>query len=370
MTLGHNPAGRTLTFVGCAAGVVLAACSGHRSVPPTTTRPALPAPTTTTTAPLPPVAPLTGLPVADLVVLTRPAVVVKIDNAPPARPQVGLVRADVIIEERVEGGIARFMAVFQSADAYVVGPVRSVRSTDPPVVRPIGGLFAYSGGIPPFVSLLHSEGGVIDVGANADGSAYYRSKDRPAPHNLYTSTVVLRQKTPEGLSAPPRLFTFLAAGQTFTGAGAVTLSHLSVTLGSQSSGQWDWDPTSRSWLRSTDGAPHIDAGSGQLSFKTVIIQFVPYARTPYRDPAHSPVDEAEVIGSGAAWVLADGQLVRGTWSKPTLADVTTFTDAAGAPIAIPPGHTWITLAPLTSTTSLGPVQNGTGTNSARRRLLS
>ena len=359
-----------MTFVACTAGAVLAACAGHRGVPPTTTRPTLPPATTTTTVAPRPVAPLTGLAVSDAAVLTRPAVVVKIDNAPEARPQTGLARADVIIEERVEGGIARFMAVFQSAEANVVGPVRSVRSTDPPVVRPIGGLFAYSGGIPPFVSLLHNEGGVVDVGADDDGSAYYRSKDRPAPHNLYTSTVALRQRTPNGLAAPPRLFTFLPAAQTFTGAGAIPVSHLSVTMSSLSSGQWDWDPSTHSWLRSTDGAPHIDQGSGQLAFTTVIIQFVPYARTPYKDPAHSPVDEAEVIGTGEAWVLADGQLVKGTWSKPALADVTTYTDAAGASIAIPPGHTWITLAPLTATTLLGTVQNGTGTIPGRRRLAS
>ena len=360
-----------MTFVACTAGAVLAACAGHGRVPPTTTEPTLPPATTTTPPPpSPPVAPLTGLPVTDAAVLTRPAVVVKIDNAPEARPQTGLARADVIIEERVEGGIARFMALFQSADADVVGPVRSVRSTDPPVVRPIGGLFAYSGGIPPFVSLLHTEGGVVDVGANVDGSAYYRSKDRPAPHNLYTSTVVLRQKAPAGLPAPPTLFTFLPAGRRFTGARAVPLSHFSVTLGSLSSGQWDWDPTARSWLRSTDGTPHLDQGSGQLAFTTVIIQFVPYARTPYKDPARSPVDEAEVIGAGAAWVLADGQLVQGTWSKPTVTDVTTFADSAGAPIAIPPGHTWITLAPLTATTSLGTPQNGSGTQPRRLRLQS
>jgi hypothetical protein len=107
-----------------------------------------------------------------------------------------------------------------------------------------------------------------------------------------------------------------------------------------------------------------------LAFTTVIIQFVPYARTPYKDPAHSPVDEAEVVGSGDAWILADGTLVRGTWTKPTIADVTAFTDAAGTPIAIPPGRTWITLAPLNAATSLGRAQNGTARAAGGRRLLS
>lgn len=326
--------------------VALAACAAHRRPPPPTTTQPPPPTTTTTTTPLADLAPLTGLPPADPSSLNRPAVIVKIDDAPQARPQVGLENADIVIEERVEGGIDRLMAVFQSTDASVIGPVRSVRSTDPPVVRPIGGLFGYSGGIPPFVRLLRQTGGVLDVGADADGSAYYRRRDRPAPHNLYTSTLVLRQKTPAGLGPPPRLFTFLDPGQSFTGAGATPLSHLSVRLGPLSSGQWDWDPGAQTWLRSSDGAPHLVEGGGQLAFTTVIVQFVPYYRTPYRDPSHSPVDAANVVGTGDAWVLADGQLVKGTWTKLSAAAVTTFTDSAGSTIAIPTGRTWITLAPI------------------------
>jgi Protein of unknown function (DUF3048) N-terminal domain/Protein of unknown function (DUF3048) C-terminal domain len=350
VTAPSGPAGRGARRAVAALATLAAlaaACSStktHHTPGPATSTAARSTSTLTTVAAVG-VAPLTGLPVTDPALLRRPAVIVKVDNAPEARPQTGLDQADVVVEEKVEGGVARFMAVFQSHDADV-GPVRSVRSTDPDVVRPIGGLFAYSGGITPFIVLLHATGGVVDVGFDADSSAYHRRSGRPAPHDLYTSVGILRQVTPAGMGPPPALFTYLGPGQAFGGAGAAPATHVTVPFGSLTVGEWQWDPASSTWLRTTNGTPHVVDGGGQLAFTTVIVEFVPYTSTGYLDPARTPVDRADVLGSGDAWILASGQIVRGHWAKAASGDVTSFTDAAGAPIAIPPGKTWITLAPV------------------------
>ncbi len=73
--------------------------------------PNIPGPSTTT-APGP-VCPLTGLPAPAGRVPERPALVVKIDDYPQARPQTGLNQADIVFDEPVEGGITRFAATFQ-----------------------------------------------------------------------------------------------------------------------------------------------------------------------------------------------------------------------------------------------------------------
>ena len=85
-----------------------------------------PRPPTTTTAPSAPVYPLTGLPVTDPAAGATPALVVKIDNNPVARPQSGLNEADIVFEEIVEQ-LTRFAAVFQShgADSGRADPLRS-----------------------------------------------------------------------------------------------------------------------------------------------------------------------------------------------------------------------------------------------------
>src|SRR4051812_29309370 len=101
---------------GAAAGLgltlVLAACGGGGSSA------RLASPTTTSTSAAPAnVYPLTGLPIVDPAKAARPAVSIKIENEPPARPQSGLQEADVVYETLIEGGDTRFVAVFQSTDA-------------------------------------------------------------------------------------------------------------------------------------------------------------------------------------------------------------------------------------------------------------
>ena len=73
---------------------------------------------------------------ATTAVAQRPAVAVKIENSIDARPQTGLNSADIVWEEVVEGGVARYLAVFDSKLPPVIGPVRSVRPMDPAIAAP------------------------------------------------------------------------------------------------------------------------------------------------------------------------------------------------------------------------------------------
>jgi hypothetical protein len=338
----------TLFVVAILGIAVLAACSGaaakRRSVTTTTASP------TTTTTTLGAVAPLTGLPATNPSIATRPAVIVKIDNDAAAPPQSGLDEADVVYEEVVEGGITRYLAIFQSQDADPVGPVRSVRETDADIVRPIGGLFAYSGGIPPFVSLIDSTG-ITDVGADDDGGAYYRSNERNAPDNLYTSTTVLRQRTPAGAGPPPPLFNYVGTHEKFSEPGEKAVSQVTVTMSGATVATWSYDATARQWDRSTNGHPQTVAVGTALSpgppvaFSNIIVEMVSYQDTGYIDPAGNPVPDANTVGSGQAVILSDGESADATWSKPTPSAITTYQGSDGSPVRLLPGTTWVMLAP-------------------------
>lgn len=320
---------------------VAAACSHKKSTAEIATT------TTTTEAPIP-TAPLTGLPEPDEAIRNRPLLTVKIDNHPEARPQFGIDLADVIVEERVEGGVSRFMALFQSKDSDRVGPVRSLRSTDPAWLKPEGGMIAYSGGIDPVKALL-GPAGIVDLGADNHGTTYYkRRSDRPFEHSMYTMTPVLRTLTPKDTPAAKPLFSFLKKDERFGGAGIAPVTGVSGQMGQVFSAtryDWTWDPAAGVFKRGTDGKPHEFEGVGQIAMQNVILQFVDYRQTPWRDRANSPVDEAVVVGSGDAWFLSDGQIVKGKWDRPNGSTLTTYTDAAGAPMKFRPGHTWLTLAP-------------------------
>ena len=97
--------------------------------------------------------PLTGL--QDEGVGTWPVLMVKIDNHDRARPQAGINSADVVFEEIVEGGLTRFAALFHSQQTELLGPIRSVRTSDFNLLRNLNRpLFANSGGNEAVIRLL------------------------------------------------------------------------------------------------------------------------------------------------------------------------------------------------------------------------
>jgi hypothetical protein len=291
--------------------------------------------------------PLTGALISPAIA-RRPAVIVKVDNAPDARPQAGLNDADVIYEERVEGSVVRFLSVFQSKDVSVVGPVRSVRSTDAAVLAPIGGVFAFSGGITPFINKLKATG-IVTVTESADARVgVYRRSGKARPYATYANTSKLRAQLRAGANPPPPLFARIRPGTSFGEANpsAQRITGLRVVFGQLTTADWTWDAAKKQWLRATNGTAHLLEGRDRLSTGCIILQTVPYTSTPYRDRADFAVDEAVVTGTGKALVACDGAVVRARWSKPTMKAVTSFvSEATGAPIQLPVGRVWVSLVP-------------------------
>lgn len=324
-------------------GLVAAACGGgggdDKADQVTTTSGAA----VSTTAPA--VAPLTGLPATDAELLKGPALVVKIDNVEPkARPQAGLNVADVVYEERVEGSVTRLLAIFHSANASPVGPVRSARTSDLGVVNALHRpFFAWSGANDTFAARIRSAP-LTDVGYDKASKHYVRAKDRKAPDNLMLvdSAEIRKEPASDGAGEPPALFTYRAAGQAPAHLEPVTT--VNVSYGSSAGAApvtYTWNGTG--WARTQKGTPHVDADGLQVAPPNVIIQFVDYAASGTTDQFGVQIPEAQLVGEGDAWVLTAGGLVAGRWHKPSLDQVTTYTDVDGNPIGLSPGRTWVAL---------------------------
>lgn len=299
---------------------------------------------TTTTEEPKVAAPLSGKPVAGDVA-RRPAVIVKVDNSPDGRPQAGLDNADVIFEEKVEGGVTRFVTVFHSRDTELVGPIRSLRTSDPAIVAAVGGVFAFSGGAP--VSLRRLKGVPVKVVSEGEGGGpFIYPKGRRRPYATFAATERLRKEAARDASSPPALFPFLPGAEAFAPAGVAPATKASVNYGGRTTGSFDFDATTATWLRSTNGTPHLLADGSRLAFSNVIIQFVPYKGAGYRDSSGTTVDEALVVGSGDAIVLVAGKQVKAKWAKATPTSVTTFTDSTGTPIRLLAGTTLVALPPV------------------------
>jgi Protein of unknown function (DUF3048) N-terminal domain/Protein of unknown function (DUF3048) C-terminal domain len=319
-----------------------------KAAPPPTAAPpaaqkipaAVPAPPTTAAAPL------TGLPM-DIKRSRRPVLVVKIDNAPKARPQIGLNQADVVFEEGVEGGITRFAALFHSEEPTPVGPVRSARSTDIRLISALRHpLFAYSGANATFQRYVH-EAPLVDVGFDAHPDRYGRDPARPSPYNLFSETEKLFDLAPDGAVPPPALFSWRSPGEAASGPGARPVTHARVFWQAHrlTEAIWDWDVTAKGWRRTQNGEIHVDAAGKQVTPANVVIQFVSYHDTGQVDSTGTAVPEADVIGEGDAWVLTGGMLIPCRWSKASDTELTRYTDASGAPVKLAPGKTWVELAP-------------------------
>jgi len=293
----------------------------------------------------PVIAPLTGLVDPSRAAASRAALVVKVENAPEARPQSGLDLADVVYEEQVEGGITRFLAVFQSGIAGddVIGPVRSVRPMDPAIATPLHPLFAYAGGTKPFVARLRAAP-VQDVGWDTVTDAYYKQKGRAAPHNLYTHAGDLWKAAKSSFKSPPNpLFTYLAAGAPFNGTPATAVT---IPFSQMSTASYTWDAASSSWKRAQNGTPHLVASGAQIAAANIVVMAVREQVLTNTDAAGNRVPEAITTGSGDAWVLSQGRTVKGRWTRASVTGPAVLTDAAGAPIALTPGKTWVHFAPI------------------------
>jgi hypothetical protein len=305
--------------------------------------------TTSTAPPPPPIAPLTGLPQPDAGLRQRVAMVVKVDNVDPARPQAGLDAADVVFEEMVEGRVTRLIAIFQSTDAARIGPVRSTRTTDIDIVSALNHpLYSYSGGNANYVAQLRASP-VIDVGADTFAAPYIRSGPHPLPHNLYPNTAALLALAPKGSGPPPALFAYGAAGQPAVGAGATPATHLDLNFGFAAA-IWDWDPAAQTWKRGQNGSADVLQSGQQIAAANVIVQFIPYTTDGFATgEGISPppaIPKGQTVGSGTAVVLAGGTVIQAKWTKASSTAVTQFTDSAGQPIKLTPGRTWIELAPV------------------------
>jgi hypothetical protein len=108
---------------------------------------------------------------------------------------------------------------------------------------------------------------------------------------------------------------------------------------------WHWNGVKGGFDRDQKETPHVDETGVQIAPRNVIVEIVDYVNTGYVDVSGAPVPEAQLVGSGECWVLTNGVLIKGTWSKSADDAVTTYTDATGAPIKLTPGQTWVELAP-------------------------
>lgn len=339
------------------AALALVACGGDDEPEPTPAAIEEPEAVAEPEAPeeVPPAgfAPLTGAPLDDAQLAEleeRPALVVKVANAPAARPQAGLEEADVVIEETVEGGVTRFMAIFHSQLPDQVGPVRSGRLVDADLGSGYGTpVFAYSGARPEVQTRLR---GASMVALEEGAPGFVRTSDRRRPDNLF----VVPETTLEAGAAGARALE--DAGLVFDDeppAGEVTCppeatdcddpgAAISVAMSASFQTGWSFDEAEGVYRRQQNGADSTVTGAGRIGAANVIVLATRHYSPGCCDSAGSPYLESDVIGGDRGLVLRDGRRYEVRWDKPEAsAPLRVLDPETGEPFPLAPGPSWILL---------------------------
>src|SRR6266545_5731387 len=138
--------------------------------------------------------PLNGMPTKNGQVARTP-LLVKINNAPAARPHYGIAQADMVFEVLVEGGVTRLAAVFHSQDPATIGGVRSARLVNRSLTAMVRGALVYSGTSDYAWSLISKDaeqGKYVELSAD-HAQGYFRVNFRASPYNLFTSAANQRE---------------------------------------------------------------------------------------------------------------------------------------------------------------------------------
>lgn len=312
-----------------AAALLAAGCAKIPSLDPTGD------PETTEVLPEGPVvSPLTGLTLADGLP-SHPVYVVKVDNTSASRPQVGVIHADLVVEELVEGGLTRLAALYYSKTPAAIGPVRSMRDTDVAIARPAEATLIASGGAPATIERIQQSG--IDVISEDTGQlgVLVKAPDRRAPYDRILDLGALAA-TADDTSFVKGYLPFGPAGAQ---PGTTPATSFSVRFSAGSSTRWALQGKR---YRRQDG---LAAPGKEFKADNVLVLRAPVTSAGYADVAGNDVPETVLAGSGEATLFHRGRLVEGRWRKSSVSSRLRLETSDGSALEVPAGRTWIELVP-------------------------
>jgi len=295
---------------------------------------------------------LSGLEISDKILNSRPFAIM-INNAPEARPQSGLNKADIVMEVVDEGGITRMIGVFSSNSVDVIGPIRSARQYYAELARMFDPVYVFWGTYPEGYRLIENmdmdvltplgDGtGASSITANmSDGKDAWRDSSRVAPHNAYSSTEkLIAAAENNGYSLQggqsPLNFKLDATEDKKGTTSSIKIDFSTATFASD----FQYDKGSNKYLKSIGGNPNIDRESNeQLSFSNVIALVTDIANSG--DSAGHMI--VRTTGSGKAFFFFDGNVSEGTWERQSVTEAMQFKDSEGNNILFNRGSSYIGL---------------------------
>lgn len=283
--------------------------------------------------------PLTGEPLSEALTDLPRVFAVMIDHSADAWPQSGIDDAFLVIEAPVEGGIPRLEAFFfEGQDVAKIGPVRSARPYFIDWANEVDALYTHVGGSPAALDLIATNG-TFDINQFFHGTDFWRSTDRSAPHNVYTSTALLsayadKKQESGSISAP--LYGVERFVEPDAQAAERPVNPTIVFTGGAYISGWTFDPETRAYVRSQNHRPYFSQEGDRVRAENVIV-----LQTEMEIVDAVGRREIRTIGTGNAWLFQDGEEKDITWKKDSASERLRFYDGEGKEVGLYPGKTWI-----------------------------
>jgi hypothetical protein len=310
--------------------------------------------------------PLTGLKVADVSVLERRPIAVKVSQFPRrVRPQYGLSLADLVWEHFAEAGVTRMTAIYLGNDSPKIGSIRSARLIDIPLAESYKTMLVTSGSSQGVLNRLAKTGFYDRVIAEATGynecpPLCREEEASQTTDKLFTGTQDIWNIAAQlGVNTRQDLRGTAFFPEAPAGGVPATIVHINYHLDNNVV-EWRYDPATGRYARWVDTATpgelaaHTDAVNGQpLSAANVVVLYINHVSTDivedFADGGHCGY-EIQLWGSGPAKLFRDGQAYDVTWVRFEIDDVIGFVGPDNIIFPFKPGNTWFEILNLNSPT--------------------
>ncbi len=298
-------------------------------------------------------APLTGLLVTPEAAAHH-VIAVMVDDLSPARPQSGLNSASIVWHAPAEGGIPRYMMLFQDTVPGGVGPVRSSREYYIEWAAEWRAMYTHAGGSPQALTTLRAKGHgqwVYNTDEFRWGAPYFwRTKDRFPPHNLYTDgqhlrALAKRVGAADGPIEPVWRFAPDVDPLDRPRGGTISVDYPTEII------TYRYDAASNTYIRYINSSkqPERDrVGNEIVAPKNVVILRMRFGPLNDGHPQKGRL-EANDVGTGVAYIATNGHTIKGQWRKASPTAPTLLFDGAGNPVTLTAGQTFVQVISLAYT---------------------
>lgn len=289
-------------------------------------------------------------------------IAVMIPNENACLPQYGISEADILYECNVEGDMTRLMAVFKDwKDMEKIGNIRSCRDYYVYWAKEWDAIYCHIGGPFYILDVINdpTTDNITEAVLASDASqkkglyanAFFRSTDRSAPHNAYTSGAGI-QKAISALNYS-ETYTANYQGEHFKFASASSPNTLEQYSGaidakkidlasaySKTKTYFEYNESDGLYYRfqamQNGDEKHIDgANNQQLAFKNILIQFTYYETRDAKGYLSFQCHDDTQDG----WYFTNGKGIHVTWKKTTDYAPTKYYDDNGNEIELNTGKT-------------------------------